>query len=230
MALGITGSLALHGLVLAPLALNLTGTTPENLTGPQQMPIYVDIRPRPRFTLDPGPVTERSSRSFPPSNKNTAWPAREGPARSVPPEPEPGREREPSQPALATDRGRWQVRPAIPDQGFIAIPLADAFVCRARIRRLSSVEQARCDQIFAEAAARSGPIAGTGNPARDSQFAAIGDGALADYDRRRAPLNPNSRANPCPDGPSPGDPCAFAVKGRIWSSRDGWLPDLPGRQ
>lgn len=92
------------------------------------------------------------------------------------------------------------------------------------------MEQAECDQVFAEAAARSGTITGTSNPARDAQFAALGDQALADYDRRRAPLKPNSRATPCPESPNPGDPCAFTIKGRIWSSRDSWLPDLPGRQ
>ena len=228
MALGITCSLVLHGLVLVPLALNLTGRTPENLTGPQQTPIYVDIRPRPRFTVDPEPVTEPTPRAALPSNNTVSGPTREGSAESVPPEPERGRG--PSQTALATDRGRWQVRPAITDRQLTPMPPADALGCRARTHRLNSVDEARCDQIFAEAAARGGPISGSGNPARDSQFAAIGDRALADYDRRRAPLNPNSRANPCPESPNRGDPCAFTVKGRIWSSRDGWLPDLPGRQ
>ena len=91
-------------------------------------------------------------------------------------------------------------------------------------------EPTPCEQVFGETAASTPPIAGTGDPVRDARLAALGDQALADYERRRAPLKPNSRANPCPESPNPGDPCAFNLKGRIWSSRDGWLPDLPGRQ
>lgn len=63
-------------------------------------------------------------------------------------------------------------------------------------------------------------------PLEDAAFAAEGQRALADYDRRRAPLKPNSRAIPCPNA-DPMGRCDFRVETRIWSSRDGLLPDVP---
>lgn len=52
---------------------------------------------------------------------------------------------------------------------------------------LTAAEQAVCDE---RAAARTGPaITGTGNPARDSRFAAEGARALARYEARRRPLS-----------------------------------------
>lgn len=65
-------------------------------------------------------------------------------------------------------------------------------------------------------------------PIEDAAFAAEGQRALADYDRRRAPLKPNSRAVPCPNADVMGR-CDFRVETRIWSSRDGLLPDVPRR-
>lgn len=65
-------------------------------------------------------------------------------------------------------------------------------------------------------------------PIEDAAFAAEGQRALADYDRRRAPLKPNSRAAPCPNA-DPMGRCDFRVETRIWSSRDGLLPDVPRR-
>lgn len=65
-------------------------------------------------------------------------------------------------------------------------------------------------------------------PIEDAAFAAEGQRALADYDRRRAPLKPNSRAVPCPNS-DPMGRCDFRVETRIWSSRDGLLPDVPRR-
>lgn len=62
----------------------------------------------------------------------------------------------------------------------------------------------------------------------DAVYAAEGQRALADYDRRRAPLKPNSRAVPCPNA-DPMGRCDFRVQTRIWSSRDGLLPDVPRR-
>ena len=227
MAMVVSASLALHGLILTPLALNLNGATPERPDGLNQPPVFIDIQPRPQISATPRQKIGKAS--SPPLPANTPGEtARESPEPSLPAGL--SSDREPSPPVQAMDRGRWQVRPATPERPRNPVPRVGTFRCRAGPERLTPVEQAECDQVFADAAARSGPIAGTGNPARDAQFAALGNQALADYDRRRAPLKPNSRANPCPESPNPGDPCAFTIKGRLWSSRDGWLPDLPGRQ
>ncbi|MDB5421005.1 MAG: hypothetical protein JWR59_952 [Brevundimonas sp.] len=88
-------------------------------------------------------------------------------------------------------------------------------------------EQDRCDRILAEAAARAAPIRGTGHAQRDARFAAQGAEQLARYEDKRKPLKPYSRAEPCPGSPRPSDDCAVTIQGRIWSSQDGWLPDLP---
>lgn len=223
----VAASLALHGLILTSLALHLYGSTPERPGGQDQPPIFIDIQPRQQITARPRQRIGKTSSPPLPASKGGET-ARESPVPSLPT----GRpsDRQPSQPLQAMDRGRWQVRPTIPEQTTNLGPRVGRLGCRAGKGDRNHVEQAECDRPFAEAAARSGPIAGTGNPARDAQFAALGDQALADYDRRRAPLKPNSRANPCPESHNPGDPCAFTIKGRLWSSRDGWLPDLPGRQ
>ena len=102
--------------------------------------------------------------------------------------------------------------------------------CRAMAGRLSPEDQAVCDTRMASAAARASAIIGTGNPERDAQLAADGAYEIAGYEKRRAALKPNSRAAACPGSPNPSDPCAVAIQGRIWSSLDGWMADLPGRR
>ncbi len=223
-------SLAFHGLVLTPLALNLFASKPQRPASSTQPSIYIDILPRPLRLGEPERV--------PIDNVQTD---RKGYRPRPDLEPSPRQPVVPSPPAIPVDPGtsvasvippddRWRVRPD-DATGRIGPPLHRSPAgCRMMIGRLDAAEQAWCDQILADAAARSAPIIGTNDPVRDARFAALGDQALADYDRRRAPLKPNSRANPCPESPNPGDPCAFTIKGRLWSSRDGILPDLPGRQ
>lgn len=220
-------SLALHGLLLTPLALNLFRSTPQRPEALYRTPIYIDVVPRPLGLV--APERNPSDRSDRAENMVKAIrPAQEPEITAKPPSPASVREQEPPT-SGATDNDRWRLRPDAPGERIRAALRRGAIGCRALTGRLDPAEQARCDQMFARAAVRSAPIIGTDNPVRDARFAAIGDLALADYDRRRAPLKPNSRANPCPESPDPGDPCAFSIQGRIWSSRDGWLPDLPGR-
>ena len=221
-------SLGLHGLVVTPLALNLTGTMSRRPIERSQAPIYIDIERRPRLKADLRSVTLEATRPAPSASDRRPGLDPEGdppamPVRSL-------FDVEPVQPVTPVDRGRWQVKPEMDARPPYALPADGPFGCRLTPGRPASAEPLPCEQVLAETAASTPPIAGTGDPARDARLAALGNQALADYERRRAPLKPNSRANPCPESPNPGDPCAFSLKGRIWSSRDGWLPDLPGRQ
>ncbi len=216
-------SVTLHGLILTPLALHLDGSTPKRPAAPHQTPLYVDIEPRPRLALQPGRAptapAHRPRRANPsPVRQDQVSPAQ--PDSSAP---------APEVRVLASsppDRGRWQVRPE-----FIGAPPSPvtgrgASGYRSMAERLDPGEQARCDQLFAEAAAGRAPITGTNNPVRDARFAALGDQALANYDRRRAPLTPNSRARPCPHPTDLMGRCPVQVIVPIFSSRDGWLPGL----
>ena len=101
--------------------------------------------------------------------------------------------------------------------------------CRTLQGQLTPDEQAICDTRFGRSAFNARQIAGTGHPNRDARFAEEGAAALAAYEQRKLPLKPNSRSEACPVEPGPSDRCGVAIQVRIWSSRDGWLPDLPGR-
>lgn len=152
------------------------------------------------------------------------------------PQPAPLRPHEagPAAPALArpteaTPRGSAAAAPppsAASDGAAIAQALRNSAL-GCRLGGLSPREQERCDRRMAEAAARAAPVQGTGRPSRDARSAAQGAEAFARYEDKRRGLRPYSRAEACPGSPYPSDPCAVAIQGRIWSSRDGWLPDLP---
>jgi len=242
----VTASLALHAAILGPLALNSLGLDlgPRIIEDPDPwFPIDV-VLVRPSLSGEPsrGRETRPVDRPLPTTPvaetgrsrddvRFRAGPVAIAPAQAAPsaspaapdaPQPVPG--------STAGLSDVWTVRPTQPDARIAESLRRSAAGCRTLWDRLDPAERARCDQVFATTAARAGPIQRTADPARDARFAALGNQALADYDRRRAPLKPNSHANPCPEGPDPGDPCAFAIKGRLWSSRDGVLPDLPGRQ
>lgn len=92
-------------------------------------------------------------------------------------------------------------------------------------RLIDPAERALCLERRGERLAQAGRSI---RPVEDAAFAAEGQRALADYDRRRAPLKPNSRATSCPNADLMGR-CHFRVETRIWSSRDGLLPDVPRR-
>lgn len=217
----LAGSAALHIGVLA--ALGLAAIEHQNDI-PLDQPAFV-IEMTPRLRLDG--QTPRASEAPQAASLETRNLTAVGPLAAV---------------TLPTD-----VRPSLPEPrvatgvplpgaSLVAPPDADsAAIGRAlrngalgcRLGRSSPAQQDRCDRALAEAAARADPIRGTGNPDRDTRFAALGAEALARYEDKRKPLKPYSRAEPCPGSPTPGDDCAFSIQGRIWSNRDGWLPDLP---
>lgn len=115
--------------------------------------------------------------------------------------------------------------PAVPDAAIARALRNSALGCR--LGGSGPADRDRCERVLAEAAARAGPVRGTGNPTRDARFAAEGAEQLARFEDKRKPLKPYSRAEPCPGSPNPSDDCALTIQGRIWSSQEGWFPDLP---
>lgn len=91
---------------------------------------------------------------------------------------------------------------------------------------LPDAERAACADQWMQQAAMAAPVGGSGDPERDAGLARQGQAAIARYEMRREGLRPNSRAAPCPEGPHARNECQFAIRGRLWSSRDGWLPDV----
>ena len=115
--------------------------------------------------------------------------------------------------------------PTVPDAAIARALRNSTLGCR--LGGSGPADRDLCERVLAEAAARAGPIRGTGNPTRDARFAAEGAEQLARFEDKRKPLKPYSRAEPCPGSPNPSDDCALTIQGRIWSNRDGWFPDLP---
>lgn len=213
----LIGSVVLHVAILALIGLELarTGTAPlqaEDI-------VYLDMAPRPRLAGET-PRLPSVSAVMTPEARLVARPTTavtEG-AISLP---------------IPVDPGIAPILPGAPevsgDRQAIARALRNgALGCR--LGRSEATEPDRCAGVLAEAMAGARPIAGTGDPARDARMAADSAAALANYERRRAPLKPYSRAEPCPGGADLMGRCPpISIQGRIWSSRDGWLPDLPGR-
>lgn len=218
-------SLALHGLVLTPLAMDLFRSSAQRPALQYRTPIYVDILPRPLRSADlesatptPQPVSAPFGRS-PQTADETDARMGNGLSQSL------GDTGSPARQAPVADPP-WQVRPDDPDQDIADALRRGAAGCRVVPGRLDPMEQARCDQRFGDAAARAVAISGTGDRNRDARFAAEGAQALADYERRRAPLKPNSRAQPCPHGTDIMGGCPVRVMVPLWSSTDGFLPSL----
>lgn len=194
--------LAAHVAVLTPLGLRIvqTSATPE--------PRVIDIvlrRPPPQVS-PPEEAAALPSSGSGGSVRSTQPAEAEGPA------PPPG----PTTETVDAAATRTATGAAI----------ARAMRLNGDCRRL--LDPAERDQCLERRNAR---LAGSNReirPIEDAAFAAEGQRALADYDRRRAPLKPNSRAVPCPNS-DPMGRCDFRVETRIWSSRDGLLPDVPRR-
>lgn len=240
-SVAIVGSVAFHALVLGYLALRGLSGPDAPWSGPISDPMFpygsISIELVELPSGEGRPV--RLNRVRP--HDKMRWldtPAERSPDFHLP---EPGRTA-PTQ-GVSSD-AEWrsgQTGPGVPDtpgrHGAVGVRPApfnsssrtSTLACRNLARTLTLEEQAVCDERFIQAASGASRINGTGDPARDARFAAEGAAALARYEQRRLGLKPNSRANPCPEGPNPSDPCAFAIQGRIWSDREGWFPDLPGK-
>lgn len=217
-------SVVLHGIVLAPLALDMFASRIRPPDPRGLVIIDVEVLPRPALmgddatiarwavTDNPNDIGSRGSDPVP----SRPRPASLGPAKDT--------QVSSSQPP-AVD-ARWRVRPDDPAQRIGDAMRRGAGGCRLPSTHVDLIDQAVCDQRFGEAAARARAITGTGDQDRDAQFASEGVQALADYERRRAPLKPNSRAQPCPHGTDIMGDCPVRVMVPLWSSTEGFLPGL----
>ncbi len=225
----LVGCVILHLGVLA--VLGLTAIEQAN-PAPSDQPLFV-IEQTPRLRLQgPDSRAPTPSSAEPESRALTATaavppiPGSPVPALTVPAPPVPRAPAQPVHPPVALGLPGAAPLPIGPGDAAIARSLRNgALGCR--LGRSSPADQDRCDRATAEATARAAPLSGSGAPDRDARFAALGAGALARYEDKRKPLKPYSRAEPCPGSPRPSDDCALTLQGRIWSNRDGWLPDLP---
>lgn len=213
----LIGSVVLHVAILTVIGLELarTGAAPI----PTEDTVYLDMAPRPRLAGE-RPRLPSLSAIVTPDVRPDARPTIALPdsAIALQVQADPGIPTIPPGASNATD-----------ERQAIARALRNgALGCR--LGRAEATEPDRCAGPLAGAMAGAHPIAGTGDPARDARMAVDSAAALANYERRRAPLKPYSRAEPCPGGADLMGRCPpISIQGRIWSSRDGWLPDLPGR-
>ncbi|MBU1383999.1 MAG: hypothetical protein KJ916_04005 [Alphaproteobacteria bacterium] len=128
----------------------------------------------------------------------------------------------PDAPSAGIDAGTWRVRPGAIDDRIGRGLRASALAC-ARPALLGGEERALCDRRMA---VRTAAISGTGDRARDARLARQGARALARYEARRAPLS-GADDPPC-DKTGPVAECAVEIHVDLFSSIDGWLPNLRG--
>lgn len=197
----VAASVGLHGLVLGYLALTTVGV---GIVSPDLPRIFIPLQlePRPllpgeraRVPTPPPPRTMTAARTAPAAATATRRKPEEDEAPPPPPVP---RLALPAPGAPAIDDA-WQVRPRLPGAG--GNLRAGSLGCRLGRNRLTPAEQAACDDRFGAAALGAAPITGSGNPARDAQFAAEGARALAAYERRRRPLAGGTGVVGPQDGP-----------------------------
>lgn len=226
----LVGSVVLHLGIL--MVLGLRAATPETSPSIPYAPIFLEMASRPLLKDEaaqrpaPTPDAPAGRRSSARKRAETlAQPPLDAPAQA-------SSTTIPS--ALPAVADPWRVTRSRSGDARVHPPRLPPIGCRDTALGRSAAEQALCDQRFGDAAARTralGPRQATSAEARrDARFALDGAAALEAFEERERPLAPNARARPCPPGPSPSDPCAVAISGRIWSSRDGWFPDLPGRR
>lgn len=208
----VAASVLAHALVLGGLGLRAIRMEVPPLQ--QERVILVEIEPRPLLENEqprprPSPVSAtansepRPAPSTQPSVFGLRLPFQRQPdeedERPAPPAP-----RQPAGPppagAPAPPVGAWAVRPdTLGDR--IGRGLRTRGPGCANPSILSDAERAICDDRFGERAATAAPIAGTGNPGRDSEFARQGARALQEYEARRRPLSGGSGLVGPQDGP-----------------------------
>ena len=231
----VASALLIHALVLGHIALRgLSGgeSTRPLISDPRYRVVDVWLAPRPVGSEPMGRVRDRSAAVPPAAGSSLGGASRE------PSSLDEARATSSRQSRLAPAPG--SAKPPVPGtSGTGHTPPSDA---RPTLRRglncgVPSLapgtvpDQAVCDQRFGAAAARARPVGEARLTAaearREVRFARDGAAALGAFEERERPLAPNARARGCPAGPSPREECEVSISGRIWSSRDGWFPDLP---
>ena len=232
-------SIALHLLVLSPLALRLFGPAFVDRVALPDLPIDIQMEPRPLLPGEarrtPVPPADRTRVApGPPVRATASTPSTTGATSdetSAPglgpslPAPRTVAQTPPDAPAPTGDGSAW---PAVPRDTDLAARIGASLGrgtggCR-NLSGATPEQRAACDQTFADV--EVGRVTRTDNPRRDAQFAALGNQALAEYESRRAPIKPHSRANPCPHTTDIMGRCPVQFMVPLWSSNDGFLPGL----
>lgn len=206
----LAGSVGLHALILAALALRLFEPERSDPPIPRDTPIFIEIEPRPLLEGEQArlPAPAQTTSSAPETRPLTGptvifrapsvTPRDEEDEEALPSPPAPRLSPGPSGPAAAgvpaapVNSGAWQVQQeGISARVGRAMRLG-AGGCRIMDGRLNPTEQAICDEEFNAAAAAARPVGprtlSPGEARREVQFARDGAAALRSYDARRAPL------------------------------------------
>lgn len=229
-------SVSLHSVVLGYMAFDTfdgsrrygDGRIIDSFPGPV---IHVEIEPRPlrrgevaRTRETPAPdspvsqLADSGTRRTETTGSTGSAPTGEQPARPSPRAAAPDASTPPAEVGTAS----WRVRPGAVGDRIGRGLRASALGC-ASPGLLTEEERASCDSRFG---ARTAAIEGTGDPARDARFARQGARALARYEARRAPLS--AADDPPCDKTGPIAACEVEIHVDLFSSIDGWLPNLRG--
>ena len=190
-------SIVFHALVLTPLAIGLFAGDPPVFTGAPDIPIFVEMEPRPLLegetVREPAPASAAARETVPilgeavPSVARDRTREDEDEDRPTPPVPRIGASPLVGPPPASADP--WQVTPEGMAAAVGRSMRTGAGGCRTMDGRLSASEQQLCDDRFNTAAGRAGPLGPrTLTPSeqrRDAQFARDGAAALAAHDSLR---------------------------------------------
>ena len=198
-AIVLAGSLVLHAVVLAPLAMRLFEPDASEPAAAFDPTIYIEMEPRPLLNGEtarpPAPAAARPADTRPltgPVADPTAPRRPEDEDRPAPPSPRIAAAPPAGAPAPPATLNPWSVAGDRNDAAIVQSLRTGVAGCRNMEGRLSAAEQALCDQRFGEAGARAGsPGARTLTPAearRQAQFARDGAAALERYESKRRPL------------------------------------------
>jgi len=219
----VTGSVVFHAVVLGALGLRSVEITDAS---PLQPPLlYLDIEPRPVLegeaarmrtprTDNPSARRPHPDRAVSRDRTNDASPTPPAPRLTAP-------AADIHAPGARESDSVWTVQPEVSGGRGLRGSRANIIACRSP-QFLTPAERIICDDRFGQAAARTAPMTGSGDPDTDARFAREGADRLAAYAARREALTPG-RA-PCPETRSPIGDCAVEIKVDIWSSREGFLP------
>lgn len=206
LLLALVGVGAAHLVLVAVLAMSRATAPTRPLV---EHEIWLEMEPWPSFGRQAAPVEAEERAALPP--------------RAATPSPAAISASEPSGPSASPGAEISAAPTTAPSEE----ELGDRIARSLRTRRRScdslptSGERDGCIAEALQHAAGAPPLMGSGDGARDARFSAEGARELAGYERRRQPLNPNSRARPCPQGPQGRNECDFALR-LEWSSRTGF--------
>jgi len=197
----LAGSILFHLAILSPLALRFFEPDEPRLIDEYEMPIYLEIEPRPLLRGEtartPRPISQ-------PSDTSPAMgQARADPRTSRGPQGQTGAAPSATSPRIvggaagsapaASSADAWQVNPETMRAAVARSLRLGAAGCRAMDGRLTPTEQQLCDERFNEAAGRAGPLGprtlNASEARREAGFARDGARALAEYERQRRPLS-----------------------------------------